>query len=85
MCIDMPARLPFAALSVAELQRIMKLVFDAGLDAPEMEAWRASLFGMLAADVGFELWSREQARIEQRRECWRLVGGRVVSHIESIH
>jgi hypothetical protein len=81
----MSAKHIFGELSVSELQQIMKLTFEEALCADEMEPWLARLYGTLAADVGFELWSREQARIEQRRECGRPAGGRMVRHIESIH
>jgi hypothetical protein len=53
----------------------MELAIAEGLRTHEVNPRIVKLFGVLAADVGFELWSREQARVDVRRECGRSADG----------
>ena len=70
----MTAQRPFKMLDVSEISRLMELAIEVGLRAYEFSPQLVKAFGVLAAEFGFELWSREQARLEVRRECGRQAG-----------
>lgn len=70
----MPAQRPFAALDVSEIRRLMDLAIEAGLCADDFSPRLLRAYGALVAEFGFELWSREQARLRIRRACGRSVG-----------
>jgi hypothetical protein len=65
---------PLKMLSIGEIRRLMELAIEAGLHTYELNPRLMSAFGELAAELGFELWSREQARLQVRRKCGRRVG-----------
>jgi len=65
---------PFETLEIAEIRRLMALAVEAGLRADDFSPRLLRAYGALAAEFGFELWSREQARREIRRVCGRPVG-----------
>jgi hypothetical protein len=71
---NMPAR-RFETLNVSEIRRLMELTIDAAFRAHEFNPQLLRAYGALAAEFGFELWSRDQARLRARRAC-----GRAVSH-----
>jgi hypothetical protein len=52
----------------------MELAIEAGLHADEFGPRFLRACGALAAEFGFELWSRDQARLQVRRACGRSVG-----------
>jgi hypothetical protein len=70
----MPSR-RFETLNVSEIRHLMELTIDAGFRANEFNPKLLRAYGALAAEFGFELWSRDQARLRARRAC-----GRAVSH-----
>lgn len=59
----MSSRRRFAALDEAELRHLMQLVLNEGITANQEPPEFSAFLGTLAADVGFELWLREQARV----------------------
>jgi hypothetical protein len=65
---------PFETLDVAEIRRLMDLAIEAGLRADDFSPRLVRAYGALAAEIGFELWFREQARLQFRRACGRPVG-----------
>ena len=69
----MPGQRRFETLEVAEIRRLMELAVEAGLRADVFNRRLLKAYGALAAEFGFELWSREQARLRIRRACGRPV------------
>jgi hypothetical protein len=65
---------PLETLNIAEIRRLMQLAIEAGLRTHEFDPRLMDAFGALAAELGFALWCREQARVEVRRKCGRTVG-----------
>jgi len=61
----------FDALEVAEIRRLMELAIEAGLHAHDFSPRLLRAYGAMAAEFGFELWSREQARRVFHRDCGR--------------
>lgn len=79
----MTAQRPFKMLDVSEISRLMELAIEVGLRAYEFNPQLVKAFGALAAEFGFELWSREQARLAVRRECGRPAGhGRILHRMQ---
>jgi hypothetical protein len=70
----MSAQHPLEMLSICEIRRLMELAIEAGLRTYEFDPQLVSAFGALAAELAFELWSRDQARLRVRRKCGRKVG-----------
>ena len=70
----MPAQRRFETLNLSEIRRLMELAIDAGLSTNEFSPQLLRAYGALAAEFGFELWSRDQARRQVRRACGRSVG-----------
>jgi hypothetical protein len=71
---NMSATRRFETLDSWELQRLLKLVFEASMDVSEVSPGLGGDLGKIAADVGFELWAREQLGVEQRHEWGRFAG-----------
>jgi hypothetical protein len=71
----MPTQHPLETLNVSEIRRLMELTIEAGLRTYEFNPRLVNAFAALAAELSFELWSREQIRRELRRQC-----GRTTSH-----
>jgi hypothetical protein len=69
----MSGQRPFETLEVDEIRRLMDLAVEAGLRAHDFSPRLLQAYGALAAEFGFELWSREQTRLEIRRACGRPV------------
>jgi hypothetical protein len=68
-----PARRRFETLNVSEIRRLMELAIDAGLRTNEFSPLLLRAYGAMAAEFGFELWSRDQTRLRVRRGCGRSV------------
>lgn len=69
----MPSQRPFETLQVEEIRRLLELAVEAGLHADDFSPRLVRAYGALAAEFGFELWAREQARLKIRRACGRSV------------
>jgi hypothetical protein len=67
----MAARRPFEALDLLEIKRLMELAIEAGLRTADFSPLLVRAYGALAAEFGFELWSREQAGLQLRHACGR--------------
>jgi hypothetical protein len=61
-------------LNMAEIRRLMELAIEAGLRTHEFDPQLVRALGTLAAELGFELWCREQARLLVRSKCGRTMG-----------
>jgi hypothetical protein len=70
---NMAAQRRFGTLNASEIKRLMDLAIEAGLRMDDVSPSLLRAYGALAAEFGFELWSREQARLEARRSCGRAV------------
>ncbi len=69
----MAAQRRFGMLNASEIRRLMELAIEAGLRMDDLSPSLLRAYGALAAEFGFELWSREQARFQARRSCGRAV------------
>jgi hypothetical protein len=67
----MPVQRPFEMLNAEEISRLMELAIEAGLRTDNLSPVVLRACGALAAQLGFELWFRDQARLKVRRECGR--------------
>jgi hypothetical protein len=65
----MTAHRPFETLDCEEIRRLMALAIEAGIRTEEFSPMLVRAYGALAAEFGYELWSREQARLAIRRAC----------------
>jgi hypothetical protein len=69
----MPSQRRFGMLDASEIRHLMELAIEAGLRMDDLSPSLLRAYGALAAEFGFELWSREQARLQARRSCGRPV------------
>jgi hypothetical protein len=69
----MPAARLFETLKVEEIKRLLELAIEAGTHTDKVTPRLQRAYAALAAQVSFELWSREQVRLHARRACGRAV------------
>jgi len=77
---NMSARRPFESLDVLEIRRLLELAIEAGLHTADFSPLLLRAYGALAAEFGFELWSREQACLQIRHACGRSAGQGYLPH-----
>ncbi len=65
--INMAVKLRLETLSIADINRLMKLAIEAGLRAHGFNAKLLDVYGAFAAQCHFELWSRQRGGQNSRR------------------
>jgi hypothetical protein len=70
----MPASRPFEALKVEEVKRLLELAIEGSTHTDKVTPRLQRAYAALAAQVSFELWSREQVRLNTHRACGRALG-----------
>jgi hypothetical protein len=65
---------PLKQLALDELQQLMQLAIEAAAFARVFSQRVVESHMALAAECGFELWSRAEERARARRSCGRSVG-----------
>jgi len=63
----MAVKLRLETLSIADINRLMKLAIEAGLRAHGFNAKLLDVYGAFAAQCHFELWSRQRGGQNSRR------------------